>query len=175
MGSVVPLKSLRPTSPSLIALWRCIIAVAHADGIIHEKEQAHFDRVFSSMTRAYDVSAAQLKTFADDLKTPQAIDGLLPGITDLEMRCLLANFAHAVAHVDGELHPEEKEILAKIDATVPSSPEAQKIRDAIQGDIARQMAQHAGDMQDEDGARACTLTYAIDALLERLGIAIPGN
>jgi hypothetical protein len=32
------------------------------------------------------------------------------------------------------------------------------------------MAQHAGDQMSEEGARSCTLTYALNALLHRLGI-----
>ena len=170
MGQSQPYTGNRVLNDSLFAMWRCAIAVAHADGLLHEKELAHFEKMFEILSAGFAVTAAQRAQFAEDLKHPQNIGTLLPGVTDAEQRCLLVNFAHIVAHVDGELHPAEAAVLALLDKAVPESAETAKIREDIRRDIVRQMAQHAGDQMSEEGARSCTLTYALNALLHRLGI-----
>ena len=83
------------------------------------------------------------------------------------------NFAHVIAHLDGVLHPNEAALLALLDKSVPETPETIRIRDEIRRDIVRQMAQRAGDEVSEDGARSSPLTYALNALLHRLGVATP--
>ena len=171
MGQSQPYTNNRPLNDSLFAMWRCVVAVAHADGILHDKEEAHFQKLFADLGGAIDIPPAQAAQLIADLKQPQDIASLLPTVTDAEQRCLLVNFAHVVAHVDGELHPEEAKLLALLDKNVPQTQDTDRIRDEIRRDIVRQMAQHAGDALSEEGARSCTLTYALNALLHRLGIA----
>jgi tellurite resistance protein len=171
MGQTQPYTSGRPLGDSLFAMWRCVIAVAHADGLVHEEELAHFAKIFGYLGTAFAVTPEQRERFEADLKQAQELGSLLPRVTDAEQRCLLVNFAHVVAHVDGELHPNEAALLTVLDKAVPETPETAKIRDDIRRDIVKQMAQHAGDQMSEEGARSCTLTYALNALLHRLGIA----
>jgi uncharacterized tellurite resistance protein B-like protein len=171
MGQSQPYSSNRVLNESLFAMWRCVLAVAHVDGIMHELELAHFEKIFGTLNVAFAITPAQMDGFRQDLKAPQDIATLLPQVTDTEQRCLLVSFAHIVAHVDGELHPNEATVLALLDKSVPETSETAKIREEIRRDIVRQMAQHAGDQMSEEGARSCTLTYALNALLHRLGIA----
>lgn len=171
MGQSQPYTNNRTLDESLFAMWRCVVAVAHADGILHEKEKTHFEKLFGVLGSAFNMTPAQITQLAQDLTQPQDIAALLPAVTDAEQRCLLVNFAHVVAHVDGELHPEEEKLLVLLNKSVPETAETGRIRDEIRRDIVRQMAQHAGDSLTEEGARSCTLTYALNALLHRLGIA----
>ena len=46
MTGPTPQQSKKPVSDSMFNMWRCIIMVAHADGIIHEKESEFFEKVF---------------------------------------------------------------------------------------------------------------------------------
>jgi uncharacterized tellurite resistance protein B-like protein len=170
MGQSKPITGDRVLNDSLFSMWRCVIAVAHVDGLMHEKELAHFEKMFKHLEAGFAVTKEQHDCFAEDLKKAQEMGKLLPRVTDPEQRCLLVNFAHVVAHVDGELHPNEAALLAMLDKAVPETAETIKIRDEIRRDIVRQMAQHAGDQMSEEGARSCTLTYALNALLHRLGI-----
>jgi uncharacterized tellurite resistance protein B-like protein len=170
MGQTQPYTGNRTLNDSLFAMWRCVISVAHADGLIHAEELAHFDKIFRYLASAFAVTPEQQERFAADLKQSQELGSLLPRVTDPEQRCLLVSFSHIVAHVDGELHPNEAALLALLNKAVPETPETVQIREDIRRDIVRQMAQHAGDQLSEEGARSCTLTYALNALLHRLGI-----
>lgn len=170
MGQTQPYTANRALNDSLFSMWRCVISVAHADGLVHAEELAHFDRIFKFLADGFTVTPEQRARFADDLKEAQDLGSLLPRVSDPEQRCLLVSFAHIVAHVDGELHPNEAALLDLLDKAVPETAETVKIREDIRRDIVRQMAQHAGDQLSEEGARSCTLNYALYALLHRLGI-----
>ena len=170
MGQTKPYTGNRPLNDSLFSMWRCVITIAHADGHVHAEELAHFDRIFKYLAAGFTVTPEQQDRFNADLKQAQELGSLLPRVTDPEQRCLLVSFAHIVAHVDGELHPNEAALLALLDKAVPETAETAKIREDIRRDIVAQMAQHAGDQLSEEGARSCTLTYALNALLHRLGI-----
>jgi uncharacterized tellurite resistance protein B-like protein len=172
MGQSKPYTTGRPLNDSLFSMWRCVIAVAHADGIMHETEIAHFRQLFKDLDRSFKLTPAQRGQLEDDLKTAPPVESLLAKITDDEQRLLLVNFAHVVAHVDGELHPNEAALLAVLDRAVPVTQETLRIRDEIRRDIAQQMAQRAADAVSGD-ARGCALTYALNALLHRLGITTP--
>jgi uncharacterized tellurite resistance protein B-like protein len=159
----------RPLTDSMFNMWRAIIVMAHADGVIHEKEQEFFDKVFANMARAYELTPAHLETFANDLKTAQPIENLLPKVTDPELRSLLLYFSQVVAWIDGHLSPDESELLKKLHNAFGKGPEMNEVMARIRQEMADQMFKRRNDLQAQKVDRN-PLFYALDALLIRLGI-----
>jgi tellurite resistance protein len=159
----------KPVSDSLFHMWRCIIVMAHADGVVHEKEKEFFDKVFENMKRAYALTPAQLAIFDNDLKNAQDIDTLLPQVTDPEYRSLLLYFSQVVAWIDGNLSPDESNLLRKLHAAFGKQAETGEVMQRIRADIADQMFKRKADLQAKQLERN-PLFYALDALLMRLGI-----
>jgi tellurite resistance protein len=171
MVKTSPQPGKKPFSDSLFNMWRCIIMMAHADGVIHEKEQEFFDKVFASMGRTYALSPQHLETFSSDLKKAQDIEALIEGISDPEYRSLLLYFAQIVAWIDGNLSPDESELLKKLHAKLGRAPKAGEMMAQIRQDIADQMQRRKEDVEIKHLERN-PLFYALDALLLRLGIEI---
>lgn len=159
----------RPVTESFFNMWRAIIVMAHADGVIHPKEKEFFDKVFANMARAYALTPQQAQTLDDDLKTAQNIDALLPQITDPEFRSLLLYFSQVVAWIDGNLSPDESELLRKLHAAFGKAQDTGEVMAKIRQDIADQMFRRKTDLQAKSLERN-PLFYALDALLLRLGI-----
>ena len=164
----------KPVSDSLFNMWRCAIVMAHADGVIHESEREFFDRVFKSMERVYALTEAHLKVFADDLKSPQDVDGLLPRVTDAECKILLLHFCQIVAWVDGNLSPQELALLKKLHTNCNQDPGTAERVAQIREDIAEQIFRLKTEAEDRQGTRD-PLFYAISALLQRLGVDMPAD
>ncbi len=159
----------RPITDSMFNMWRAIIVMAHADGVIHEKEQEFFDKVFANMARSYDLTPAHMDTFAKDLKVAQPIEALLPKITDPELRSLLLYFSQVVAWIDGHLSPDESELLKKLHNAFGKGAEMGEVMARIRQEMADQMFKRRTDLQSQRPDRN-PLFYALDALLIRLGI-----
>ena len=92
-------------------MWRCVIALAHADGGIDADERQYLNRIFKGMHRAYAVTPEQDRIFAEDIKTPQKFGDLLRYINDPEYRGLLVYYGHILAHTGGIPRPTEEDIL----------------------------------------------------------------
>lgn len=161
-----PQPALKPVGDSMFYMWRCIIVMAHADGVIHKSEREFFEKVFANMARAYTLTKDQADTFARDLESPQDIDQLLPNVADTEFRSLLLYFSQIVAWIDGDLSPHEANLLKKLHSSRGDGSEQ------IMADIRQQMASQVVRRR-EDGEKQILrhpLYYALDALLDRLGI-----
>jgi hypothetical protein len=163
----VPQPVQKPVSDSLFHMWRCIIVMAHADAVIHQREQDFFDKVFVNMARSYALTDAHRAAFAGDLKSPQEIDPLLARVTDPEARSLLLYFSQAVAWIDGNLSPQEAALLRKLQAVCGTG--AAHVQAEIRQEIADQMFRRKADIEERNIERN-PLFYAMDALLARLGI-----
>lgn len=160
---------IMPVSDSFFSMWRCIIVMAHADGVIHEKEREFFEKVFANMGRVYALTPEHLKIFDGDLKKAQDIDTLMPRITDPECRSLLLYFSQVVAWIDGNLSPDESGLLKKLHTAFGKAPETGEMMAKIRQDIADQMFKRKADLKQKHLERN-PLFYALDALLLRLGI-----
>ena len=172
MGQSKPITENRRMDESLFSMWRAVIAMGHADGVMHDNELAHFRHLFNELDKGFALTPEQRDRLTADLAAPQDMKELVAKITDVEQRCLLVGFAQIVAHIDGELHPKEKEVLLFLLSEVPETPHSLEISEAIRRDIASQMAQRAADMVSEQGVRGCALAYALNALLNRLSMGV---
>lgn len=160
--------ALKPVSESLFYMWRAVICMAHADGIVHQSERDLFERIFENMGRAYDIAPAYLDTFRKDLDAPQGIDRLLPHITDPECKSLLIFFSQVVACADGKLDFSEAALIGKLDAAFGAQPDTETTVEQIRADIAKRMKDYKS--RNTDPPLRAAIYYALDALLLRLGI-----
>ena len=157
-------------SHSLLHMWRAIIAIAHADGHMHDKEIAHFERVIANLKRAQGLTAEQEALLRADMATPQKIGPMVANINDPAVRANLIYFGGILARVDGELHPDEDAILKKLHADQLEGLDLDSIRLQARESAAAQMEAHEAQMaalRPQGG-----LSGAIDAFLLYLGIDI---
>lgn len=152
---------------SMFSMWRCVILVAHADGVIHDKERELFDKVFASLARTYALTPEHMATFQQDFAQKQDIDVLLPRVTDPEAKALLLFFAQVVASIDGVLAYNEATLVGQLHARIGNSPDAKDRVAEIRADIADQMKNRRADQGTVDRN---PIYYALDALLLRLGV-----
>ena len=150
-------------------MWRCIIVVAHADGVIHEKESEFFEKVFVSMAKVYALTDAHHNTWEEDLKTTQAIEPLLAKVADPECKSMLLYFSQVVAWIDGNLSPDEAALLKKLHNSIMPNEPTEKIMADIRADIAARVVSRK---DTEKSLQRNPLFFALDALLARLGVEI---
>ncbi|MEZ0260720.1 MAG: hypothetical protein ACAH80_06900 [Alphaproteobacteria bacterium] len=163
-------KDRKPLDGSLFSVLRCIIAVAHADGKIHDNEMDHIGRLLYSIGRTYNMSPQQMGTFERDLAKSPNIEIALSGVTDPAHRCLVLNFANILTRIDGELHPKESEFIKKLQAAIPDTPENKAIRGEIQRSVTMEMASYASDAQNMERKQGGMATYVLRALLKRVDV-----
>ena len=94
-------------------MFRCLIAMAHADGVIADEERAYI----SAFTNRLDFTEEQLNTIENDFDEAQSVQDLMRHINDPVFRGQVPYFARLMAHKDGNLHPSEDEMLKKMHAT----------------------------------------------------------
>jgi uncharacterized tellurite resistance protein B-like protein len=167
-------KDARPQlDGSLFSLMRTIIAVAHADGKIHDDEMDHMGKLLYSIGRVYTMTPQQMGTFERDLAKSPNVEITLMGVSDPQQRCMILNFANIITRIDGELHPKENDLIKKLQSLIADTPENRRIRDEIQKSVMQEMAAFASDTQQGEKKGGMS-TYVLRALLKRLGIELQG-
>jgi uncharacterized membrane protein YebE (DUF533 family) len=159
----------KPFTDSMFSMWRAVIAVAHADGVIHEKERSLFDKVFTSIAQRYDLTDEQRAVFEEDLIARKDIDSLVAGVTEPECKAMLLFFAQIVASIDGVLAYDEAAMVGQLHGKFGLAPDTVDRVAEIRRAIADQMAQRRADMA-KGGTPRNPILYALDALLLRLGV-----
>lgn len=97
-------------TPSRFAMWRAIVAMCHADGVVRTEER-------SFIKRFYDIvpfSEEQRDTLARELETPVVIEDILPSVSDAHDRAELLFFARMLFWSDGDFDEQENRILEMI-------------------------------------------------------------
>lgn len=166
--------SKKSLSTSAFYMWRCLVALAHADGKLQKEELDYFEKVFDNLPRYYALTQAQRDAFANDLYTPQDIDALFSHINDPEARAVLIGFAEDLALIDGNLHPNEKDILQKLHLKNPRAYDTEELLGDIRRDIEKNRLlweKERAAMRETARARNPLFT-AVDIVLMRFGIDI---
>lgn len=169
MNKTAP-QSGQPLSNSMFVMWRCIVAVAHADGYVQPEERAFLMKVFDGMHRAHGLTAEQRAVLEGDIETPQKISDLLPQINDPAVRAQLIYFARLLIHADGRVSPEEDNLLKKLHADQLASIDMEQVRADVRRAVADEMWRHdlaRGQERPQEG-----FTAALDEFLLYLGIDI---
>jgi hypothetical protein len=109
-------------SDSAFSMFRCLICLVHADNVVKDQERLFLRTLLSYLKRNAHVTEAQRAQLHEDLKTPQPIDLLLPGVTGAADRENLVLFAGLLALADGEMHPQEEAVIARIREHCAKSP-----------------------------------------------------
>mgnify|MGYP006272464095 CR=1 FL=1 len=159
-------KPPEPVGHSQFAMWRCIISMAHADGEFSKEEEDHLRLVFSKM----GLSDEQRETLEEDMESPEDIDKLLPQINEPKFRSQVVYFARILAAKDGNICPNEQEMLDKIHAKTVGQVDIDAMRDEIQRNINDEMIKH--DIEIAKNRPRGLIGETIDKILLNLGIDI---
>lgn len=131
-------------------MWRCVVALAHADGIVKQQEREYLNQTFSNMP----LSDAQYQTLVEDMSTPQNINDFFKYIEKPEHRAQMIYFARILAFKDGEFHPNEKMLMEKLNIKVTEEIDIDKIRADVKLYIEGKMYKHGEHLitlKDQDG------------------------
>ena len=119
-------KSTKETSgvtPNEIAILKCLVAVAWADGELDRPEAGMIDGLLWAYG-ASDAEEEEIRAFAKTRRTLK--DSPLPdGLSDAERELALANAA-LLTHADGQQSPQEKRMLAELAKKLGFSIDAAK-------------------------------------------------
>lgn len=130
-------------------MWRCIVAMAHADGLIHEQEETYLNRIFDNMKQRAGLPENHYRILRDDLENPQDVGRLLPYINDPQYRSQVVYFARLLAYKDGELHPSEEQLLHKLHAQVTQGLDMDAIREEVRYNVQQDLVIHEGAMDSQ--------------------------
>lgn len=113
-----------------LAIVKGLTAVAWADGKVHAFETAIIDALLSAY-RATPSEAYEVKRFAAAKRSLRDIELHELGIDD---RRVLLHHAVLLTFVDGEQHPEEKQLLEELAAELHLAPlDAARVVEAAEG------------------------------------------
>ena len=93
-------------------MMRCLVTMAHADGVFHEEEEQYL----LNFVERLPFSEEQKQILFNDFNKPEALENLMPFIDSHSYRAQLSFFARILAYKDGVFHPKEQDILKKINA-----------------------------------------------------------
>lgn len=153
-------------------MWRCLLALAWADGSCGEEETAYFAKVFDNLARYYDLTQEQRNALAGDLEHPGDAIAFFTHINEPEAREMLVVFAHDLAKLDGEIHPNEEEILKRLRLWDSPQLDKEALRAEVREIIRSGRHQRAAEKEEiRAHVRSMSPLYAaVDRLLLRLGI-----
>ncbi len=168
-----PLQSNKPgINTSLYAMWRCVICIAHADGIIQPEERSYLEKIFANLDRVYGLTPTQKLTLAADLEIPQNLADLLGKVTEAEYRGMLIHFGTILANADGVVTEDEERILDMLHAQQMDSVDAEKLREDIRRDMEAHRAELDADLAElrADTRGRSPVLKSLDRMLKKLGI-----
>lgn len=105
----------------MLMMWRCIVAIAHADGKVHDKEREYLLGVFDNMQRVKGLTAEDRQVLERDMEVQQDPFELLQQIQSPNYRSQVLYFALYLAKVDGVIDPSEQDLIDRLHASVTSS------------------------------------------------------
>jgi uncharacterized membrane protein YebE (DUF533 family) len=150
-------------------MLRCLIAVAHVDGIMSEEEIAYL-MPFLSRIPFTDEQRERLEL---DFDQPQQIWPLLAQINNPVVRAQVLYFARIIAHKDGVLSPSEDELITRLQIQITEGVDLASLKKDAHA--ATQQAMNMHDIRIdanrlEKGNHIIPYFYLLDRLLLALGI-----
>ena len=116
-------------------MFRCVIAMAHADHIVTDEEKAYI----MGFLKKLPFSAEQQSTLMADLEAQQDVGALLSHINEPKYRGQLVYFVRLLAYKDGNLHPKEEELLNYFKLATTDNLDMEGIRGSVNEEIAREL------------------------------------
>lgn len=161
-------------SHSMFTMWRCVVAIAHADGKLVKEELDHFEKLFDNLLHYFDLTQHQRTVFSEDLYKARSVDELFAEINDPEARDMLTGFAEALAWIDGDLDPAEEKILKRLHLYNPPGYDRAALLDEIRTSVRKNKQswdKERAALRDQAQARN-PYFRAVDLLLTHLGIDV---
>lgn len=149
-------------------MWRCVITMAHADGIVHEGERDYLHGIFDNLKNRTRITPEQLKTLHEDVEAPQEPFEMLKQINAPSSRADVIYFARLLAFKDGDLHPSEDVLLKKLHLKITEGLDMQAIREQVRKNVATELTGHA--IKKDEGRPDTGLSGLIDDFLLHLDI-----
>ncbi|HYD17421.1 MAG TPA: TerB family tellurite resistance protein [Patescibacteria group bacterium] len=168
MTNAQPSVDKKPFTESMFYMWRGIILMAHADGVVHDKERVFFDRIFAKILHSYDATPEQMQMLARDMHETQDIDEVMRHVTEPLHKSLLVYFGQVVASLDGVLAYDEAALIGRLQGAFGAKPDTEDLMTDIRAEIVAYMQKRKTDA--EAGKQREPIAYALDALLGRLGM-----
>lgn len=150
-------------------MLRCLVAMAHADGVVCDQESAYVTSLISRLP----FTDEQRETLEHDLHSPQSIGGLLPYINEPKYRGQLPYFARLMAYKDGDLHPSEDALLEKLHASAVEGLDMDAIRAEAKKAAEAELLIHdisIDENRPQKGGHAIPWFQWLDELLQSVGI-----
>lgn len=98
-------------SQSRFVMWRAVVAMVHADGVVTPHELAFVNDYISDL----NLSPEQLAVIGQDLQSPQDTYGLYAQITDMQDKKDFFALARALSWCDGDYDGQEKLIIERLE------------------------------------------------------------
>lgn len=156
-------------SNSKFYMLRCVVVMAHADGIVDEAEIAYISAIMNRIP----LSEEQRATLEDDLDNEKDIKDLLRHINEPKYRSQILYFARLMAYKDGNLHPSEAELLEKIHAEITDGLDMDAIKHEVSENVRAEMTLHDIEIDKQRpkrGKHFVPWMQVFDEILLKLGI-----
>lgn len=113
-------------SASKFYMWRAVVAMAHADGIVtpHELE------FLQTSLQGVALSNGQMELLKKDIKYPQDIHVMFSQITDATDRREFFKLARILSWSDGDFDAQEKKILKSLEEINGSEQDRALLRES---------------------------------------------
>lgn len=158
-------------STSKFTMLRCLIAMAHADGVVTEDEIAYV----SALANRMPLTPEQRGILERDLDVPQDIGDLFRHINDPNYRSQVLYFARLMAFKDGVLHPSEQDMLDRLHGLATDGLDMDEIRKDVRKVVEAEMTLHdirIDENRPRKGKHFIPWMQWLDELLLSLGIDI---
>mgnify|MGYP006288531347 CR=1 FL=1 len=170
MENIAAASSAEESVPhSRYTMIRCVIAIAHADGIMHDAEIAYIESFILRMP----FSQEQENQLERDIDHPQDVMSLFREINDPVIRGQVLYFCRLMAFKDGVKDPSEDDILKKLHAEIMDGVDMDAIRQETQETINKEMILHDIEMAENRPRRGNHMIpwmCLFDQLMLKLGI-----
>lgn len=156
-------------SESKLHMLRCLIAIAHADNIFHEKEKEYIE----GLMHKNPISQGQRAILESDMTEIQDISKMYNKITEPKYKGQVVYFMRLMAQKDGVYDISEKELVDRLNALATEnlditaiSAEAKKV---AQADLKLHEVSIDKDGASKSGKRISYFQW-LDDILANLGI-----
>ena len=125
----------KTVSHSRYSMFRCMLAIAHADGILNDAEIGYFEGFMNRVP----FSEGQKEQLEDDIRNAKDVFDIFREINDPEYRSQVLFFCRIMAYKDGVLHPKEEDILKKLHFQTTDGLDMEQIKEQAQDAINKEM------------------------------------
>lgn len=152
-------------------MWRTILAVAHADGIVCDGEKDYLQSIFDKMKERGFISAEQKTVLENDMSIPQDPAEVMSHIDDPKYRGQIMHFATMLATKDGKMCRDESQLIEHLHFKATKDLDMDAIKAEARAATQAYMAVH--EVKNVDSQRETRgFIGFIDAILLKLGIDI---